>query len=83
MVRNTVSHRSQRRESFCREYLLDLNATHAAARAGYSKRTADVQGSRLLGNVKVASRIAELQAEAAKRNELTVDGVIAMLLEVV
>jgi len=38
---------------FCREYLLDLNATQAAIRAGYSQKTADPQGPRLLGNVRV------------------------------
>ncbi len=38
---------------FVEEYLLDLNATQGAIRAGYSAKTAEVQGSRLLGNVKV------------------------------
>ncbi len=36
---------------FVEEYLIDLNATQAAIRAGYSAKTAEVQGSRLLGNV--------------------------------
>lgn len=64
---------------FCREYLVDLNATAAAKRAGYAKGSAEVQGCRLLKNDKVASRIAELQAEAADRNKVTVDAVIAKL----
>lgn len=42
---------------FVSEYLVDLNATQAAIRAGYSKKTAEVQGPRLLGNDRVAEAI--------------------------
>jgi phage terminase small subunit len=42
---------------FVEEDLCDLNATQAAVRAGYSQKTAAVQGSRLLTNVKVAAAI--------------------------
>lgn len=70
-----------KQDRFTREYLVDLNATRAAARAGYSKKTVHVQGPRLLGNVRVKQRIAELQAAAAERNEVTVDSVVAMLLD--
>jgi phage terminase small subunit len=42
---------------FVEEYLCDLNATQAAIRAGYSPKTATVQGSRLLTNAKVAAAI--------------------------
>ena len=38
---------------FVSEYLVDRNAKQAAIRAGYSAKTAEVQGSRLLSNVKV------------------------------
>lgn len=41
-------------------YLLDLNATGAARRAGHSVATAHVQGTRLLVNVRVKQRFAEL-----------------------
>ncbi len=68
-----------KRERFCREYVVDLNATAAARRSGYSAKTAHVQGPRLLANVRVASRIAELQGEAARRNKITVDNVVAEL----
>ena len=43
-----------KQERFAQEYMIDLNATQAAIRAGYSAHTADVQGPRLLGNVGVA-----------------------------
>ena len=68
-----------RQERFVAEYLIDLNATQAAKRAGYSEKTANEQGSRLLANVKVAAAIAEAQAKRSKRTEITQDRVIAEL----
>ncbi len=44
---------------FVAEYLIDLNATQAAIRCGYSARTANRQGSRLLSNVDIAAAVAE------------------------
>lgn len=70
-----------KQDRFCREYLLDLNATGAARRAGYSVATAHVQGPRLLVNVSVKQRIAALQDISAERNDVTVDNVIVMLLD--
>lgn len=46
-----------RQRRFVDEYLIDPNATQAAVKAGYSKKTADVQGVRMLGNVKVQKHI--------------------------
>ena len=48
-----------KQQRFIEEYLIDLNATQAAIRSGYSEKTAQEQGSRLLSNVKVAKAIAE------------------------
>ena len=56
---------NSKRERFCREYLIDANATQAAIRAGYSARAAACQGSRLLSNAKVRGRVDELAAELA------------------
>ena len=42
---------SDKQEMFCKEYLVDLNATQAAIRAGYSRNTAQPASSRLLLNV--------------------------------
>ena len=42
---------TSKQKQFCQEYLIDLNATKAAARAGYSQKTAYSQGQRLLSNV--------------------------------
>lgn len=55
-----------KRELFCREYLIDLNATKAAIRAGYSLRSATMQGSRLLTKDDIKQRIAELNEARLK-----------------
>lgn len=57
-----------KQQRFVEEYLVDLNATQAAIRAGYSARGATVRGSQLLANRKVADAVA---AEMAKRSEQT------------
>lgn len=56
-----------RQEDFVREFLLDLNATQAAIRAGYSASTAYSQGQRLLKNVEVQAAIAKARAAAQDR----------------
>lgn len=48
-----------KQKRFCDEYLIDLNATQAAIRAGYSPKTANEQGARLLANVSVKAYIDE------------------------
>lgn len=66
--------------AFCDEYLIDLCATKAAKRAGYSEKTADVQGYQLLHKTSVADRIAELQAERQERTSVTADYVLKELV---
>jgi phage terminase small subunit len=65
-----------KQERFVQEYLIDLNATQAAIRAGYSAKTADVQGPRLLGDVGVAAKIAEAQKETAIVSGITRERVL-------
>jgi Terminase small subunit len=62
-----------RQEHFVEEYLVDLNATQAALRAGYSPKTAEAQGSRLLSHVKVQRAITARMAERSKRTEVAAD----------
>ena len=50
---------TDKQKRFCDEYLIDCNATQAAIRAGYSKKTANEQGTRLLANVSVKAYIDE------------------------
>ncbi|MEE4317773.1 MAG: terminase small subunit [Erythrobacter sp.] len=72
-----------KQEAFAREYLVDLNATQAAIRAGYAESGARTEGSRLLANADIQNAIAELMAERAKRTEVTADYVVANLREIV
>lgn len=68
-----------KQKRFCDEYLVDLNATQAAIRAGYSKRTANEQGARLLANVSVQEYIESRKRDREKRIEVTQDRVIEEL----
>ena len=71
-----------KQEQFCLEYMIDLNATQAAIRAGYSAKTADVIGCENLVKPNIASRIAEMQAERKERTIVDADFVITSLVEV-
>ncbi|HTL13079.1 MAG TPA: terminase small subunit [Bdellovibrionota bacterium] len=71
-----------RREAFCQEYLVDKNATKAAERAGYSKNSAQEQGSRLLSDAMVRARVDELLANQEKRTQITADRVLKELARV-
>jgi len=73
---------NDRQARFVAEYLVDLNATQAAIRAGYSARTAYSAGERLLRNVEVAAAIAEAQAARSRRTEVTADRVVLELARV-
>ena len=73
---------TEKQKRFVDEYLIDLNATQAAIRAGYSVKTADVQGSRMLGNVKVQQAIAEQMAERSKRTGVNQDRVVLELAKI-
>lgn len=68
-----------KQQRFVEEYLVDLNATQAAIRAGYSPKTAEQQGSRLLGNVKVAGAIEVAQALRSERTQVDADWVLTRL----
>ena len=68
-----------RQARFVAEYLIDLNATKAAIRAGYSKKTAYSQGQRLLKNVEVASQVADKTGKRLDRLEISADRVLQEL----
>src|SRR5690348_15052569 len=70
-----------KRERFCHEYVIDGNATQAAIRAGYSKRTARSIGHELLTKPDIDRRIAELLRELTARSDRTADDVLARLWE--
>jgi len=68
-----------RQQRFVDEYMIDLNGTQAAIRAGYSVKTANEQSSRLLANVNVQAAIARLQAERSKRTGVSADRIVLEL----
>ncbi|MFO0467560.1 MAG: terminase small subunit [bacterium] len=71
---------TDRQRRFAQEFMLDLNATQAAIRSGYSARTAGEQAARLLANVRIQSFIAQLRAEQAQRLNIEADVVLRELL---
>jgi len=68
---------------FCQEYLIDLNATKAAERAGYSAKTANEQGSRLLANVSIQAELKKLQTKRAEKIEVTQDYVLKTIFDTI
>ena len=73
---------SAKQEMFCKEYLIDLNATQAAIRAGYSAKTAKSQGNRLLTNVDILARVKELKEKRADELELDAYWVLKRLKDI-
>lgn len=69
-----------RQAAFVREYLVDLNATQAAIRAGYKEKTARAQGSRLLTNAAVEAALKGALEKRNERLELKADDVLRELL---
>lgn len=64
---------------FVEEYLIDLNATQAAIRAGYSPKSASAEGARLLANVKIKKAIQEAQTQRSERTKIDQDWVLKRL----
>ncbi|MBF7685938.1 terminase small subunit [Acinetobacter sp. B10A] len=72
-----------KQQRFVDEYLIDLNATQAAIRAGYSEKSADKIGSELLGKTRVSEAIQEAQNKRSERTEITQDYVLSNIKKVV
>ncbi|WP_272579027.1 MULTISPECIES: terminase small subunit [unclassified Providencia] len=73
---------TDKQEMFCREYLVDLNATQAAIRAGYSDKTARSQANRMLTNVDIEKRIQELMNNRSDRLDVDADYVLKRLVDI-
>ncbi|KEY87818.1 terminase small subunit [Pseudomonas capeferrum] len=71
-----------KQQRFVDEYLIDLNATQAAIRAGYSKKTAQVQSARLLSNVMVSAAVAKGMESRSTRTGITQDMVLRELAKI-
>lgn len=68
-----------KQQRFVAEYLVDLNATQAATRAGYSARNADKIGSQLLGKTRVSDAVAFAMKARESRTLITQDRVLQEL----
>ena len=74
---------NEKQQRFADEYLIDLNATRAAIRAGYSERTASAQAARLLKNVNISAYIREKMAEQREDTIASADEVMRYLTAVI
>jgi phage terminase small subunit len=67
---------SLKQKRFCEEYMIDLNATQAAMRAGYSPKTANEQGARLLAKVSVQKYLQEQAQTLSEKATLASESVL-------
>lgn len=68
-----------KQQKFVAEYLIDLNATQAAIRAGYSAKTAKEQAARLLTNANIAAELEKRRGKIQKKLEITQESIITEL----
>ncbi|MEI9694560.1 terminase small subunit [Atlantibacter hermannii] len=73
---------TDKQDMFCREYLIDLNATQAAIRAGYSAKTANEQGAQNLAKLSIQNRISDLKAERNEQTGIDAAYVLRRLVEI-
>jgi len=73
---------NDKQKLFVSEYLKDLNATRAAIRAGYSKKTARSQGQRLLTKADVAAAIEKSFEKRLERTDIDADYVLRQAVKV-
>lgn len=72
-----------KQKAFVNEYMIDLNSTQAAIRAGYSKKTAGIIGFENLRKPKIQEAIQEAIKKRTERTEITADWVLKNLVEIV
>ena len=73
---------SKKQDRFVDEYLIDLNATQAAIRAGYSPNTAQQIGSENLSKPVIRAKIDKAMAERSKRTGVNADRVVMELAKI-
>jgi phage terminase small subunit len=71
-----------KQERFVAEYLIDLNATQAAIRAGYARSGARTEGARLLADADISAEVAVLMGERAERTAITAERVLQAIAAV-
>lgn len=73
---------TEKQKRFVEEYLIDLNATQAAIRAGYSPKYADREGHKLVENSRVSEAIEKALAERSRRTGINQDRVVQELAKI-
>lgn len=73
---------TSKQERFCKEYIIDLNITQAAIRAGYSEKTASRIGSETLKKLEVQELIAEFKSQRSEIADYTAKNVLDRLIEI-
>jgi phage terminase small subunit len=73
---------TDKQKRFCEEYLIDLNATQAAIRSGYSEKTAKEIGYEHLTKPHIAAYIEEKQKKLEKKTEITQEWVLNNLKKI-
>jgi phage terminase small subunit len=76
-----MDHLTEKQRRFCEEYIIDLNATKAAIRAGYSQNTARQISSENLSKPDIQEYLTQLQRERSQRVALDADWVLRRLRE--
>lgn len=69
-----------KQERFVEEYLIDLNASAAARRAGYSEKSARDIGQQLIAKTHIQEAIAAKRSERSERTGITADEVVQMIV---
>lgn len=70
---------TEKQTKFCEEYLIDLNATQAAIRAGYSEKTAYSIGNENLKKPEIQNYIKKRKTEQQEKTDITRDDIIKAL----
>lgn len=77
-----MSKLTDKQQAFCEEYLIDLNATQAAIRSGYSEKTAKQIGTENLSKPVLAEYIAELKAKRSENTAIDAAWVLRQAVKV-
>lgn len=67
---------TEKQKKFCKEYMIDLNATQASIRAGYSKKTADIIGFENLRKPNIIKYISKLKGRIEDKYEIRLNDVL-------
>lgn len=73
---------TDKQKLFCEEYLIDLNGTQAAIRAGYSKTTANRIASENLSKLDIQEYVAELKAERSDKLKINAEWVLQRFADI-